>query len=82
MCDDLESELKEDGVQSVPAVPSRTKIPLVQRGGSIVPQTADDGVKGKKGKGAATAAQGSESPTTDDNLEEKTVIDSYNFALG
>lgn len=71
--------MREDGSVAIRPIISRTKIPLIQRGGSVAGQSNEDGGKAKK-KGTSNIAQGSESPTADENLEEKTVSDSFNFA--
>ena len=75
----LGQEVKEEGSDALHSIPSRTKIPLIQRGGSIAPQSNEDGGKGKK-KLAANPAQETESPTADESLEEKTISDAFNFA--
>ncbi|XP_076812230.1 sperm flagellar protein 2-like [Clavelina lepadiformis] len=72
-------DLQSDGEgAALPESASRTKIPLVQRGAPIT-QAADEGAKGKKGKGAPPA-QGADSPSHDDILEEKTALEAFNFA--
>ena len=77
--------MKEDGATSagvaVAAVASKTKIPLIQRGGPVGPQAAEEG-KAKKGKGQPNAGPGNESPSGEDGLEEKTIVDAYTFATG
>lgn len=73
-----EVEAETEGETKPQETENRPKIPLIPFGGSfsLLP---DDGGKGKKGKGAES---GGDTLGADAEVEEKTIMDAYNVAVG